>query len=152
MQNFVNIFFMKKNHIALTSWACEKKTACCHMKVSFRAMRNICNAAEYFMFFERKSKILVCLCIFYKKKFWVKNKGTILFINHFDLDWKENWLRSRGAFQEKCYDFNETAGYRGLLGLIFAGHVPLASQGPYPIIVYFVANGRPHISHFWANV
>ena len=24
---------------------------------------------------------------------------------------------------------------RGLLGLIFAGYVPLASQGPYPIIV-----------------
>ena len=28
----------------------------------------------------------------------------------------------------------------GLLGLIFAGYVPLASQSPYPIIVYFVAN------------
>ena len=25
----------------------------------------------------------------------------------------------------------------GLLGLIFAGYVPLASQSPYPIIVYF---------------
>ena len=27
----------------------------------------------------------------------------------------------------------------GLLGLIFAGYVPLASQNPYPIIVYSVA-------------
>ena len=47
-------------------------------------MRNIGNAAEYFMFFKWKSKILVCLCIFYKN-FWVKNKGIILFTNHFYL-------------------------------------------------------------------
>ena len=38
---------------------------------------------------------------------------------------------------------------RGLLGSIFAGYVPLASQSPYPIIVYFAANYRPHLSHFW---
>ena len=43
-------------------------------------------------------------------------------------------------------------GGGGLLGLIFAGYVLLASQSPYPIIVYFVANYRPHLSHFWANV
>ena len=36
----------------------------------------------------------------------------------------------------------------GLLALIFAGYVPLASQSPYPIIVYFVGNFRPHLSHF----
>ena len=42
-------------------------------------------------------------------------------------------------------------GVVGVLGLIFAGYVPLASQIPYPIIVYFVANYRPHLSHFWAN-
>ena len=40
----------------------------------------------------------------------------------------------------------------GVLGLIFAGYVPLASQSPYPIIVYSVANYRPHLSHFWANM
>ena len=40
----------------------------------------------------------------------------------------------------------------GVLGLIFAGYVPLASQSPYPIIVYSVTNYRPHLSHFWANV
>ena len=40
----------------------------------------------------------------------------------------------------------------GVLGSIFAGYVLLASQGPYPIIVYSVANYRPHLSHFWANV
>ena len=31
---------------------------------------------------------------------------------------------------------------RGILGLIFVGYVPLASQNPYPIIVYSVANYR----------
>ena len=28
--------------------------------------------------------------------------------------------------------------------------VLLASQSPYPIIVYSLANYRPHLSHFWA--
>ena len=36
----------------------------------------------------------------------------------------------------------------GGIGLIFAGYVPLASQSPYPIIVYSVANYRPHLSQF----
>ena len=40
----------------------------------------------------------------------------------------------------------------GVLGLIFAGYVPLASQSPSPIIVYSVANYRPHLSHFWAKL
>ena len=52
------------------------------MKVSFRTKW------EYLMFFEWKSKILLCLCIF-SKFFWVKNKGTILFTDHFDLGWKK---------------------------------------------------------------
>ena len=39
-----------------------------------------------------------------------------------------------------------------VLGLIFAGYVPLASQSSYPIIVYSVANYRPHLSHFLANM
>ena len=43
-------------------------------------------------------------------------------------------------------------GGGGLLGSLFAGYVPLASQSPYPIIVYSVANYRPHLSHFWANM
>ena len=47
-------------------------------------MTNMGNA-EYFMLFTWKSKILVCLCIFNKKNWGVKNKGTILFTNHFDL-------------------------------------------------------------------
>ena len=39
----------------------------------------------------------------------------------------------------------------GVFGSIFAGYVPLASQNPYPIIVYSVANYRPHLSHFCAG-
>ena len=31
-------------------------------------------------------------------------------------------------------------GGGGMLGLIFAGYVQLASQSPYPVIVYSVAN------------
>ena len=40
----------------------------------------------------------------------------------------------------------------GVLGLIFAGYVLLASQIPYPVIVYSVANYRPHLSHVWSNM
>ena len=43
-------------------------------------------------------------------------------------------------------------GGEGVLGSSFAGYVPLASQNPYPIIVYSVANYRSQFSHFWANV
>ena len=34
----------------------------------------------------------------------------------------------------------------GVLGLGFAGYVQLASQNPYPIIVYSVVNYRPHLN------
>ena len=43
-------------------------------------------------------------------------------------------------------------GGGGVLGLMFGGYVPLASQSPYPIIVYSVANYRPHLSHFLENI
>ena len=41
-----------------------------------------------------------------------------------------------------------------VLGSIFAGYVPLASQSTYPkaIIVYSGANFRSRLSQFWANV
>ena len=39
-----------------------------------------------------------------------------------------------------------------MLRLIFAWYVPLASQSPYPIIVYSVANYIPHLSPFQANM
>ena len=39
-------------------------------------------------------------------------------------------------------------GGGGVLGLSFAGYVPLASQSPCPIIGYFVASYRSNLSHF----
>ena len=38
------------------------------------------------------------------------------------------------------------------LGLMFAGLVPRASQSPYPISVYFLANYRLHPTPFLENV
>ena len=55
----------------------------------------------------------------------------------------------------KCmcmYHWSQQNPGGGLLGSSFAGYVPLSSQNPHPIIVYSVANYRPHPSHFWANV
>ena len=46
----------------------------------------------------------------------------------------------------------EGVGGGAALGSISVGYVPLASQSPYPIIVYSVANYRPHLSHFCGNV
>ena len=45
----------------------------------------------------------------------------------------------------------QSRGGGGVLGSGFAGYLPLASQNPHPIIVYSVANYRPHLSHLWAN-
>ena len=52
----------------------------------------------------------------------------------------------------KSSDTIQSPGGGGVLGSIFAGYVPLAYPDPYPIIVYSVANYRPHVSHFWANI
>ena len=46
---------------------------------------------------------------------------------------------------------NTNPGGGGVLGLMFAGYVPLASQSTYPIIIYFLANYRPHVSQFVEN-
>ena len=52
----------------------------------------------------------------------------------------------KSTFSLTTYSQGEGGG--GYLGLIFVGYVQLVSQSPYPIIVYSVANYRPHISHF----
>ena len=73
-----------KNHIVRPPERPEK-TRMCHMKVSFRAISETwVTPLNISCFVKWKIKILVCLCIFYKH-FWVKNKGTILFTNHFYL-------------------------------------------------------------------
>ena len=48
-------------------------------------MRNMGIASEYFMFLNGKVRFW-SVCVFFMKKKWgVKNKGTIRFTNHFDL-------------------------------------------------------------------
>ena len=48
----------------------------------------------------------------------------------------------------KLQKYSPPRGGGGLLRLIFARYVPLGSQSPYPIIVYFVANYIPYLNHF----
>ena len=65
----------------------------------------------------------------------------------FNLITLEVWTESGNVEITKCvWDAR-----RGVLGLFFAGYVSLASESPYPTIVFSVANYRPHLSHFWAN-
>ena len=54
--------------------------------------------------------------------------------------------------QGKYSIYSQRKGGGGGLWLLFAGYVRLASQSPYPIIICSVANYRPHLSHFSANM
>ena len=40
----------------------------------------------------------------------------------------------------------------GYLGSVLLGMCRWPLRAPAPIIVYFVASYRPHLSHFWENV
>ena len=60
--------------------------------------------------------------------------------------WKSGNVESR-----KCV-WDGRWGGGGVLRLIFSRYVLLASESPYPIIVYSVANYRPHLSQFWAKM
>ena len=62
----------------------------------------------------------------------------------------DKWKAYNSNLYEEDEDYVLLPG--GVLGLMFAGYVPLASQSPYPILVYFLANYRPHLSHFLENV
>ena len=60
------------------------------------------------------------------------------------------WISAPG--EEAGWGGGGAGGWR-LLGLIFARYWLLASQNPYPIIGYSVANYyRPHRGQFWENV
>ena len=50
-------------------------------------------------------------------------------LGHTMHDWEKNHFR----------ESNDESSPGGLLGLIFAGYVPLASRNPYPTIIYSVA-------------
>ena len=70
---FCEHFFHEKSHPFDLLSVRKKITRMLSYESKFsRHMRNMGNAAEYFMFFKWKSKILVCLCIFYKKNWGQK--------------------------------------------------------------------------------
>ena len=58
----------------------------------------------------------------------------------------------RRSVDNKAVILSYPSGGGVVLGLMFAGYVPLASHSPYPIVVYFWANYRPHLSHVLENV
>ena len=71
----------------------------------------------------------------------------------FELHCKRGELYFESVLKGDCSRKGEQpggwVGGGGVLELIFAGYVPLASQSPYP---YSVANYRLHLRHFWANM
>ena len=85
---------------------------------------------------------------------FAQNGGYCLFIPTFWNISKHSWKLKQEIVIALCFSCKYLIhqGGGGVLGSIFAGYVPLATQNPYPIIVYSVANYRPHLSHFWANV
>ena len=90
------------------------------MKVSFRAIwETWATPPNISCFLNGKVRFWSVYVFFIVKKIFVKSKGTILFTNHFDVGWKENSLIK--------IDWDPVEPPGGLLGLIFAGYVPLAS-------------------------
>ena len=59
---------------------------------------------------------------------------------------------TKRRLKDRFNEHRRTIDPAGVLGLMFAGYVPLASQSPYPILVYSLANYRPHLSHFLENI
>ena len=83
---------------------------------------------------------------------WPQEKLKTMLMQNFGVTNKEHY-GMLWYFWSGQYKFGSVKAWEEVLGLIFAGYVPLAFQSPDPIItVYFVANNRPHLSHFWANV
>ena len=66
--------------------------------------------------------------------FWFSAITSFLRFTYSESKWARNPVATVWAREGRG------RGGRGGLGLIFAGYVPLASQSPYPIIVYSVAN------------
>ena len=61
-------------------------------------------------------------------------------------------LQSARQLYYKMRRLLQSTTEQGVLGLTFARYALQASQSPYLIIVYSVANYRPNPSHFLANV
>ena len=77
----------------------------------------------------------------------------------FGLADRENLIRKEETYYQEttnpqdCLMISTNHRGRGVLGLIFAGFVPLASQSPFPSIVYSVAKYRPLlVTLIWEDV
>ena len=77
----------------------------------------------------------------------------------FGLADRENLIRKEETYYQEttnpqdCLMISTNHGGGGVLGLIFAGFVPLASQSPFPSIVYSVAKYRPLlVTLIWEDV
>ena len=78
------------------------------------------------------------------------DRGTVLVYEgtlvHIYFDYCSN-LQNHTNLKGLCIEDIDVLAPEGLLGLIFVGYVPLAFHSLYPIIVYYVANYRPHLNH-----
>ena len=81
-------------------------------------------------------------------------------VDMFGLADRENLIRKEETYYQEttnpqdCLTISTNhGGGGGVLGLIFAGFVPLASQSPFPSIVYSVAKYRPIlVTLIWEDV
>ena len=90
------------------------------------------------------------------------NQANRQIVNMFGLANRENLIRKEETYYQGTtkpqdilsddkYQSRGTGGY--LIGLIFAGFVPLASQSSFPRIVYSVAKYRPTFNTLiWEDV
>ena len=87
------------------------------------------------------------------------NQANRQIVDMFGLADRENLIRKEETYYQEttnpqdCLMISTNHGGRGVLGLIFAGFVPLASQSPFPSIVYSVAKYRPLlVTLIWKDV
>ena len=145
---FCEYFFHEKSH-PFDILSVRKKNRMLSYESKFsRHMRSMDNAAEHFMFFKWKSK------------FWVQNKITILFTNHFDLGWKENSLikidwdpveLSRKTVMISTKPRRPPPG--GVTCVNFCWVCAAGLSEPLPHYSLFCGQYcGPHISHSWGNM
>ena len=98
------------------------------------------------------SAVFYLLLFFPLVKQLLANQANRQIVDMFGLADRENLIRKEETYYQEttnpqdCLMISTNHGGRGgggVLGLIFAGFVPLASQSPFPSIVYSVAKYRP---------
>ena len=87
------------------------------------------------------------------------NQANRQIVDMFGLADRENLIRKEETYYQEttnpqdCLMISTNHGGGGVPGLIFAGFVPLASQSPFPSIVYSVAKYRPIlVTLIWEDV